>query len=84
MHRGDNRNDNFLAIFENLTEERDEADSKAGSQEQASLIDSARSQYPAKTLYKAMSCNSSDRFFVMSCNGLCIFGLLCQRKALLL
>ena len=26
-----------------------------------------------------MSCNFSDRFFVMNC-GLCIFGLLCKRK----
>ena len=26
-----------------------------------------------------MSCNFSDRFFVMNC-GLCISGLLCQRK----
>ena len=26
-----------------------------------------------------MSCNFPDRFFVMNC-GLCIFGLLCQRK----
>ena len=28
-----------------------------------------------------MSCNFSDRFFVMNCS-LCIFGLLCQRKHL--
>ena len=27
-----------------------------------------------------MSCNFSVRFFVMNCGGLCIFGLLCQRK----
>ena len=26
-----------------------------------------------------MSCNFSDRFFVIKC-GLCIFGLFCQRK----
>ena len=30
-----------------------------------------------------MSCNFSDRFFVMNC-GLCISGLWCQRKTLLL